>query len=81
MKYLRNIAIENRWVIDPSCFIFNSFEKFQPQPSDISKGVQLIEMTSTDAGETRKQSRTDTSITGIEFYSSTMKEITYTFHQ
>lgn len=38
-------------------------------------------MTSTDAGETRKQSRTDTSITGIEFYSSTMKEITYTFHQ
>lgn len=75
-------------VIDSPCFRFSSFKKIQSQPRDISKGVSLIEMKIIVTGETRKQSRIDFSITGIEFHSSTiklfidalMKEISYTFH-
>ena len=57
------------------------------QSEDMIKRVLLIEMRSTVAGGTRKQSRIDASITRLEFHSSTihpftdalMKEITYAF--
>ena len=61
--------------------------KSSKQSEDIIERVLLIEMGSTVVGGTKKQSRIDTSITRIEFYSSTinpliavlMKEITYAF--
>ena len=61
--------------------------KSTKQSEDIIERVLLIEMGSTVVGGTKKQSRIDTSITRIEFYSSTinpliavlMKEITYAF--
>ena len=57
------------------------------QSEDIIERILLIEMRSTVAGGTRKQSRIDASITRLEFHSSTispfidalMKEITYAF--
>ena len=57
------------------------------QSEDIIERVPLIEMRSKVAGETRKQSRIDASITRLKFHSSTInpfidalfKEITYAF--
>ena len=57
------------------------------QSEDIIERVPLIEMRSKVAGETRKQSRIDASITRLKFHSSTinpfidalLKEITYAF--
>ena len=57
------------------------------QSEDIIERVPLIEMRSKVAGETRKQSRIDASITRLKFHYSTinpfidalLKEITYAF--